>query len=268
MRDYVLELAAGKSGLNAKLNIIREYLQAFVLRILHQQGFFKTSAFLGGTALRFLYGLPRFSEDLDFSAAGKDRIAMADTAKKIETELLSAGYTIEITANDSKVVQQAMIKFSRLLYDAGISPLPGQKFSIKLEIDTNPPDGATTETMIVNKYFPLAFLTYDLPSLFTGKLNALLSRKYTKGRDYFDIGWYLSKWNDIVPNFGLLANGLTQTGWKKEKIDKDNWKTVLYDTVAHADWNLVRKDVIRFLENPSDMDIFTRENILRLIHKK
>ncbi len=74
MKDYVLELVSKKEGYNAKLNAMREYLQAYILRVMHDEGVFRSVAFLGGTALRFLHGLPRFSEDLDFSLAGKPRL--------------------------------------------------------------------------------------------------------------------------------------------------------------------------------------------------
>ena len=204
MRDYVLELVATKTGFNAKLNIMREYLQAYILRIMQDNGVFRSTAFLGGTALRFLYNLPRFSEDLDFSLTGNKHYTFADLVVKIKQELKLAGYDISVSYNDEKTVQYAMVKFDKLMYEAGISPHKEQKFSIKIEVDTNPPEGAGLKTDIVNKYFPISFLSYDIPSLFAGKFHALLSRKYTKGRDFFGLGWYLSRWKDISPNINLL----------------------------------------------------------------
>ena len=147
---------------------------------------------------------------------------------------------------------------------AGVSSIKEQKLSIKIEIDTNPPEGAVLKTNIVNKYFPISFLSYDIASLFAGKLHALLSRKYTKGRDFFDIGWYLSKWKDLSPNIILLQNALKQTGWGKEFPSKANWRDFLYKVIKEADWKKVKQDVENFLERPSDMDIFNQENILKL----
>jgi len=104
-----------------------------------------------------------------------------------------------------------------------------------------------------------------LPSLFAGKLHAVLSRKYTKGRDFFDIGWYLSKWKDLSPNIPLLKNALLQVGWKKDFPNQENWREYLYEVVKNVDWKRVRQDVENFLENPSDLSIFSQENVLSLI---
>lgn len=266
MKEFVLELAAKQDSLNAKLNVMREYLQAYVLRILNDEGFFRSAAFLGGTALRFLYGLPRFSEDLDFSLEEINikEYSFEQLVKKIKGEFVSAGYKISVSYNDQKTVQHAFLRFEELMFEAGISPLKGQKLSIKLEIDTNPPKGAIHKKDIINKYFPVAFLSYDLSSLFAGKLHAVFSRKYTKGRDFFDIGWYLSKWRDLTPNFLLLRNSLLQTGYKKEIPSAKNWRKCLYRTVKNADWDKVRGDVENFLEQPKDLDVFSKENILSL----
>ena len=154
------------------------------------------------------------------------------------------------------------------MHEAGISPHRDQKFSIKIEIDTRPPEGAGLKTEIVNKYFLVAFLSYDIPSLFAGKMHAILSRRYTKGRDYFDLGWYLSKWKDIRPNILLLQNALIQTGWKGEMPSENSWRYVLYKAVMDADWQKVEDDIKGFLENPADMDIFTKINLLGLLKEE
>jgi len=266
MKDYCIEVASKHEGFNAKLNAMREYLQAYTLMLMHKEGLFRTTAFIGGTALRFLHDLPRFSEDLDFSLA-KDRKAYSfeKLMNGLKEGLALAGYVVSITYKDEKTVHTAFIKFSGLLYEAGISPLKSQNFSIKVDVDTNPPDGAVLKTDIVNKYFPISFLTYDTASLFAGKTHALLSRKYTKGRDYFDLGWYLSRWKDLTPNFDLLKNALKQTGWKGQIPSENNWKDFIYKVIQSTDWDKVKKDVENFLEKPSDLGIFTKENILGLI---
>lgn len=265
MKEYVLELVAARTGFNEKLNSMREYLQAYILRIIHDEGVFRSTAFLGGTALRFLYKLPRFSEDLDFSLTGDKQYTFVDLVAKIKQELKLAGYDISISYNDEKTVQYALINFENLMYEAGISPHREQKFSTKIEIDTNPPQGAVLKTDIVNIYFPLSFLSYDIPSLFAGKLHALLNRKYTKGRDFFDLGWYLSRWKDISPNITLLQNALKQTSWEGEMPSERTWRDFLYTVVEKTDWQRVKQDVENFLENPSDMKIFTKENVLNLV---
>jgi len=265
MKDYLLELVAKQSGYNAKLNAMREYLQAYTLRIMHDDGLFRTTAFLGGTALRFLYNLPRFSEDLDFSLAKGRGHRFSALIEGVKAELASAGYNAAATCNEEKTVCNSFIRFQGLLYEAGLSPLKSQKFSIKIEIDTNPPEGAILKTDIITKYFPISFLSYDLPSLFSGKIHALLSRKYTKGRDFFDLGWYISKWKDLTPNFTVLENALKQTGWQGEIPTENTWKNFLSKVVSEVDWKKVKQDVENFLENPRDLEIFTKENVLKLL---
>ena len=268
MRDYVLELAAKQNGMNAKLNTMREYLQAYILRIMHEEGIFSFTAFIGGTALRFLHNLPRYSQDLNFSLETSKKLVFASLMKRIKDELSLAGYDISVTFNDEKTVQSAFIKFRGLMKDAGISAFAEQSLVVKIEIDTNPPQGAITETRVVNKYFPLSFLTYTKESLFAGKLHAVLSREYTKGRDFFDIGWYLSRWRDLSPNITLLTNALKQTGWKKEYPTENTWRNIVYEAVRKVDWRKVKKDVENFLERPQDLDIFTKENVINLLGKK
>jgi len=268
MKDYCLELVSKQTASNAKLNLMREYLQAYILKSMHEYGMFRFTAFLGGTALRFLYGLGRFSEDLDFSLTHQESsYAFTKILAQMKEDLLAAGYDVSVTYNDEKTVNHAFFKFGGLLYEAGISLLKNQKLSIKFEIDTNPAQGAGLQTQIVNKYFPVSFLTYDLESLFAGKLHAVLSREYAKGRDYFDLGWYLSKWKDLSPNFQLLANALHQTGWKKAVPAKSTWRQAVYKAVHQTDWDTVRKDVENFLENQADLTVFTKENVLGLLLK-
>ena len=265
MKDYCLELAAAQKSSPAKYSAMREYLQAYVLRIMHGRNAFQSTAFVGGTALRFLYDLPRFSEDLDFSLHKKPEYSFGDLMSSIKKELILAGYEVDAVYDENKTVQSAFVKFGGLMYEAKLSPLKSQKFSIKIEIDTKPPEGAVLTTQVVNKFFPIAFLSYDLPSLLAGKIHALLSRKYTKGRDYFDIAWYLSKFKTLSPNFKLLHNALTQTGYAQEMPDENNWRKYLSDVIQNSDWKAVDKDVAVFLENPQDMDVFTKENVLRII---
>ncbi len=265
MREYLLELVAKRSGHNERLNIMREYLQAYILRLMHDAGAFRNAAFVGGTALRFLHGLPRFSEDLDFSVTAPAPGFFTGLLKKIKDGLALAGYEAKISYDEEKTVLSSFIKFSGLLQAAGLTGHKTQLLSIKLEMDSNPPSGAGLETKLVNKYFPVAFLAYDTPSLFAGKLHCVYTRKYLKGRDFFDIGWYLSKWPDLRPNLAMLGNALAQSGWMGAVPGENDWRTLLHNKVAAVDWPKVRSDVDSFLENPSDRDIFTKENVLRLI---
>ncbi|MFT5387868.1 MAG: putative nucleotidyltransferase component of viral defense system [Candidatus Omnitrophota bacterium] len=264
MKEHLLKLVRDTHVENDKLNIMREYLQAYALRALQDQGGFKYYAFIGGTALRFLYDLPRFSEDLDFYQVNQPDISFVDTLKYIKQEFVLAGYDLEVKHRD-KVVQTASFKFKGLLYETGLSPLKEQVFSIKMDVDTNPPEGAVLETKIVNKFFPISFLSFDLASLLAGKMHALLYRKYTKGRDYYDLSWYLSRYKDLSPNIELLKNALIQTHWEGEIPQSDNWRDFLSRVVEAADWDKIVKDVSPFLENQSDMNVLTKENVLSIV---
>jgi predicted nucleotidyltransferase component of viral defense system len=269
MKDYCLELVAKATNTSDKINIMREYLQAYALKVFHNRGMFRSTAFIGGTALRFLHGLPRFSEDLDFSLTSDNAgLAFPEIITTVRDEFLRAGYDITVSYNDTKTVWNAFLKFEGLLKEAGISPLAQQKLSIKIEIDTKPPDGAVLNTELVNKYFPVTFLTYDISSLFAGKLHALLSRKYLKGRDFFDVAWYLSKWRDLTPNFALLQNALDQTGWKKKSIGRGNWRRIIAEYVEGTDWKKIEADVRNFLERPSDLEAFSKEALLHLLQSE
>lgn len=265
MKDHCLALVAAKSGYNEKLNAMREYLQAYILSFMYEGGVFRYAAFVGGTALRFLHGLPRFSEDLDFSQAGKDSVNFGALMGKIMRGLELAGYSAAILVKKDKTVNSAFIKFDGLMHEAGISPLKSQKFSVKIEIDTNPPEGAALEELLVNKYFPINFLAYDPASLFAGKVHAILSRKYTKGRDLFDLGWYLMTWKGIEPNFIQLNNALLQSKWQGPVISKMNWREVLSNAVAKADWKKMRSDVEQFLEHPRDIELLSKEAVLKML---
>jgi predicted nucleotidyltransferase component of viral defense system len=264
MKDYALELAARQPDAGSRMNVLREYLQAYALRAAYEHGLFRSAAFIGGTALRFLYDLPRYSEDLDFSLLpGASDFSFITLMKAVRDEFALAGYDVAVTYNDRKTVNHAFFRFSGLLQEAGLATMAEQKLAVRLEIDTRPPQGAGTETHVITKHFPLSFTGYDLQSMFAGKLTALFCRRFTKGRDFFDVGWYLSKWKDLSPNMALLVNGLRQAG-RKTALDMP-WREMLRDAVLKADWHVVEEDVKRLLLHPGDAGILSQENILRLI---
>ncbi|HSA30839.1 MAG TPA: nucleotidyl transferase AbiEii/AbiGii toxin family protein [Candidatus Omnitrophota bacterium] len=265
MKDYAVSLAVSQQGMDQKRNILREYIQSYALSLLQKSGVFQAWAFVGGTALRFLYDLPRFSEDLDFSLEKPFEKDFEDVLKFLKDELNAAGYNVEVSCRVQKTVQSAMVRFSGLLYETGISPLKDQKMSIKIEIDTHPPDGAACVTKLINRYMPISFLSYDIPSLFSGKIHALLSRPYTKGRDFYDVCWYVSKFKDLTPNMIFLCNALKQTGWERDLPTARDWKNYVADAVEQVDWAVISKDVTPFLERSGDMDVFTKEQILIML---
>jgi predicted nucleotidyltransferase component of viral defense system len=192
------KLAEYGSDRAQKYNYLREYLQLLILKILDEKGYFRHIAFVGGTALRILYDLNRFSEDLDFCLIDKAHFDFKAMIHVLVKELQQQNFQVEFTAKDNKTVASGFIKFNQLLLSLGVSPHLNQKLSIKIEIDCNPPTGFKTEFTMINKEFLIGIQHYDLPSLFAGKLHAILCRAYTKGRDYYDLIWFLGR--KIDPN--------------------------------------------------------------------
>lgn len=266
MKEYIRQLLEKVADNNLGRCKIREYLQARILQVLQEKAAFATWAFLGGTALRFLYALPRFSEDLDFSLVKSglnDRFI--DCVKAIKAVFAAEGYQVSIRVNIEKNVKSAFIKFTGLLFELGYSPHRAEVISIKIELDTAPPEGANVVSTIVRKYVILNIQHYAQSSLFARKLHALLMRKYLKGRDVYDLFWYLSDRNWPAPDILLLNNALKQTGWSGSIITPENWKNILVDQVKSYNWNRVIEDVKPFLEHPEECALLTQENLIQLL---
>lgn len=264
MKELALALAAKTTNPNEKLNHLREYLQAFCLRSLHESGAFSSLSFVGGTALRFLYTLPRFSEDLDFSLESKNGYAPDAWLKKLKSDLNYAGFIVELTWNQQRVVHTAWIRVAGLLSEAGIVPRAEQKLAIKLEIDSQPPLGAETETRLLNHHFLFAVRHHSLPCLMSGKVRALLTRPFTKGRDWYDLVWYLSRVPPLQPAETFLASSLAQ-GSIADTPAVTNWKQALLaklNTLNDAD---LIQDVAPFLERPSERALLRKELIRGLL---
>lgn len=246
--------------------ILREYLQARTLEFLQYKGVFSKWAFVGGTALRFLYNLSRFSEDLDFSATkettAEDFVAYLHALKLgFEREL----YTVVIKAKPEKTVQSAFLKFPGLLHELAISGHESEVISIKIEVDTNPPKGWRCENTVVRRHSMLNLNHYTKPSLLSGKVHALLCRSYTKGRDYYDLMWYLTGQEHLEPNFEQLNNALSQTGWKGAPLNSNNWKKLLIKQMKNTDFKKVSEDVAPFLEKKEEISLLTQVNFIKLL---
>ena len=233
---------------------LKEITQELVLNSLYNSGFFKKAAFQGGTALRILHGLMRFSEDLDFALVEPDKkFDLNSYLSSMNTELRAFGYDVKVEGRSSaNAVQNTFLKddsLGRLLkVQYPKSDGPKRALKIKLEVDTNPPAGAKTETKFLN--FPINFsvTAHDVPSLFAGKSHALLCRDYIKGRDWFDFIWYVGQ--KAVPNFGFLSNALEQLGPWKGKLIKPNidWYGKEMSTrIKEVDWDKAKADVQRIL---------------------
>ncbi len=266
MKDVLSRLIEETTSPLSARNLMREYLQARVLACLQREGAMIPLAFHGGTALRFLYSLPRHSEDLDFALEGKPSTYDLDKyARSIETEFHREAYEVETRSSTDRTVQNAWIRFPGLLYEMGLSGQLDEIFSLKIEVDTNPPKGAGLKTTVVRRHVILQLQHHDQPSLLSGKIRAVLQRTFTKGRDLYDLLWYLSDPEWPAPNLTLLNNALTQTGWEGPTLTEQSWRGVLRQRVESLDWRTVREDVAPFIERSEDLGLLTRENILGLL---
>ena len=266
MKDYLAELVRAAPTPAHGLNVAREYLQARILACLQRAGAMIPLAFHGGTALRFLYASARYSEDLDFALerarAGYTFRAYLQTIRR---EFAAEGYTVDLKVNDRRVVHSAFVRFPGLPYELGLSAHPRAALSGKIEVDTNPPAGAVLATTVIRRYVTLQLQHHDRASLLAGKLHAILQRRYVKGRDIYDLLWYLSDPDWPPPNLAMLNNALRQTGWAGAALTQDNWREPVRSRLRGLAWERVVADVRPLLGPDGDLNLLTRENVLRVL---
>ena len=260
MRRQIVE--AAKSGGAKAANVLRESLQWEILAAMHRAEAFREVAFVGGTCLRLIHGLKRFSEDLDFSARASDRVFfLGGFPKELGRFLESRGFgDAEVSVGKSHgAVRSLWVRFPGVLKEVGASPIASQKIGIKLEFDLNPPPGADFAIQVVSSPAMMAVGLHDLPSLMAGKLHAVLARSYTKGRDWYDLLWYLGK--RVEPNIDFLQNALIQQS-SKCCSDAGDWRTAVRALTLQADWAAIHRDVGPFLESGSELGMMRAENFL------
>ncbi len=266
MKDYLAELVHSALTPAHARNLAREYLQARLLGALQRAGAMIPLAFQGGTALRFLHATPRYSEDLDFSLEREpSRYDLRAYLYAIRRELVGEGYALDIKISDRRVVHSVFVRFPGLLYELGLSPHRNEALGVKLEVDTRPPGGAGLTTTLVRRHIPLQLQHHDRASLLSGKLHAVLQRPFPKGRDWYDLLWYLSDPAWPPPNLTLLNNALAQTGWNGDLLTESTWRDAVRKCLLDLKWDRIVEDVRPFLEPTADVNLMTRENLLRLL---
>ena len=243
------------SNKEEELNAFKEIIQEIVLSALSRTSFFKHGAFQGGTCLPIVYGLNRFSEDMDFILFKPERhFEWKHFFHEIELEFRAYGLRLEVKDRSKApdIVKKAFLKESsfgqvlKFIYERSRSDV--QVVNIKLEIDTNPPEGSKFETKIISFPEPFTIVSQDLPSLFAGKIHALVCREYVKGRDWFDFVWYSAKKTSV--NGSFLKNALMQQGpWKGQLLSlNDQWlKENLKMKIEGINWEAAKNDVQPFL---------------------
>lgn len=269
MKAYLAALL-GEHGPGADgRGLVREYLQARILEALQREGAMRPLAFHGGTALRFLYQLPRLSEDLDFALerpeAGYD---FRTLLRAIQSTFRAEGYAIEVKIDDRRAVHSAFVRFQGLLYALDLSPHQSEVIAVKIEVDTRPPAGAALTTSIVRRHVLLHLQHHDRASLMAGKLHALLQRPFVKGRDVYDLFWYLTASDWPEPNLVLLNNALVQTGWAGPPATPANWPAWVLARLRDANWEAIAADLRPFVEHPQEIDLLTLGNLEQVLDKR
>lgn len=262
-------------------NALKEIIQEVALLALWRAKFFQQAAFYGGTALRILYGLDRFSEDIDFSLLKPSRdFDLAPYLVAIEAELNGMDFNVDIAKISKSIdtpIESAFIKAGtkehllRIEVPAEIAERIAKtdRLKIKLEVDTDPPGGFETEAMTLLQ--PMAFYvnTYKQPDLFAGKIHAILQRAWKggriKGRDYYDFVWYVGRSTPV--HLSHLEQRLRQTGgWSKEEsMTHSDLKDLVEEKFLQIDFELAKKDVLPFLKDPAAVELWSTDFFLSLL---
>ena len=276
MNNIISEMLKNNDRLtiNNRKNSIKEAVQEIVLCALSKSGFFSSAAFYGGSALRIFHGLERFSEDLDFSLEAPDPEFVLDPwLPALEQELISYGFKFKAERKNKthdSAIQSAFIKGNTrehilICYTDKqmASAIAGSELiKIKFEVDTMPPPLARFENKFRLLPIPYAVRLYDEPSLFAGKLHAVICRAWKnriKGRDLFDFVFYISRRTRV--NLKHLNARLTDSGFEgaRDDLSIDDIKQILLNRFETIDYDMAKTDVRPFITNPASLDVWCKE---------
>ncbi|MFZ2975148.1 MAG: nucleotidyl transferase AbiEii/AbiGii toxin family protein [Candidatus Moraniibacteriota bacterium] len=222
-------------------DVLREYLQTQILKVLSMSEFNDAVSFLGGTSLRFLHNIERFSEDLDFDLLKKENFDINQIGKEIAGKLELLGFSLDTKIKTTENIHIIYFKFKNVLQEFGFNVQENEKITIKFEIDFDPYKNIKFETKFVDSFgerFPILINT--LPTLFAQKIIALKFRPYQKGRDFYDLVWFLAQKN-IEPNHAIF---------KEKKINVKNKKELIIELekiISASDLEQAIKDVSPFI---------------------
>lgn len=257
-------------GSTATMNAEQEVCQKIALAGLHRGGFFDHAAFYGGTCLRMFYGLPRFSEDMDFSLTQKrDDIHLENYFDAIREEFNLAGFDITITKKEKKAfgkVESAFLKENTEAYDIKFQTKKTVK--VKIELDTDPPLLFNTEQKLLMQPYSFMVRCFTLPDLYAGKMHALVYRAWhrrVKGRDWFDFEWYVR--NGVPLSFRHLQERIRE--FNEAIVSPEEFMDQLRKKIVETDIENVKQDVIPYIEpnQQRDLDIWSNEYFLMLADK-
>lgn len=263
-------------------NALQEIIQELALEGLARAKFFEKAAFYGGTCLRILYQLDRFSEDLDFSLLTPDPdFKLEPYLKSVEMHIQSYGFDISILKKDktnTTAVLSAFLKTNTLenFIQIGLNERErksvhvDENIKIKLEIDVDPPPGFNTEMVEMHTPGLYYVKSYALPDLFAGKMSAVLARTWkgrTKGRDWYDLIWYVAK--KIPLRLSHLESRLKQVSYieKNDSLSPESFAKLYIQRVEKLDIPSAKSDVIHFIRNPEVLEMWSKSYFLNLLSK-
>jgi len=261
-------------------NALKQIIQQIALLGLWRAKFFEHAAFYGGTALRILYKLDRFSEDLDFSLLNENSaFSLNQYHRAMEEELAAFGFSVEISEkkkNSQSAIDSAFLKANtkaHLLKIDAPSEIQSHyhrqaSLKIKIEIDTEPPMNFSTETKALLQPIPFWVKSYTLPDLFAGKISAALCRQWqqrVKGRDWYDLLWFIQ--NNTPVNLYHLETRLRCFNFYKEKdpLTKAKLIKLLTNRIETLDVELAKKDIVKFIKHPNRLDGWSQALFLQAI---
>ncbi len=264
-------------------NAIQEIIQEIALLGLWRAKFFEKAAFYGGTALRILYELDRFSEDLDFTLLKPDlNFDLSSYEKAVQDELNSLGFKAHVEKKQkSKVsaVDSAFIKVNTIEHLILIGLPEGltqsmhkeEVLKIRFEVDRDPPTAQiTTENKLILLPFPFTVKTLSLEDLFAGKVHATLCREWkgrVKGRDWYDLIWFIAR--GIKLNLDYLEQRMRQSGfWTLDrKLSLKDLMTQFEKKIESLDVASAKEDIINFIKDSKQLDLWSKEFFMQIAKK-
>lgn len=253
------------TGDNDRKNALYEVMQQVVLSGLYRGGFFKEAAFYGGTCLRIFHGLRRYSEDMDFSLLAKNPNFTLETYfPAIIEEARLLGRTVTITKKDKRTfgkVESAFLKDNTDVYNLTFQT--EKTLKIKIEVDVNPPLEFSTEQKLLMQPFSFTTRCFTLPDLYAGKMHALTFRAWKnriKGRDWYDFEWYVR--NRVALDFDHLR--VRTKEFNDIDLTKELFLELLKERISKADIDVVKADVIPYIIDKRELDIWSNDYFLQL----
>lgn len=250
---------------NDRRNALYEIMQEITLAGLYRGRFFDKAAFYGGTCLRIFHQMPRFSEDLDFSLVAPDEsFDLQSYFPAIIQEFKALGRDVDIIKKEKKnfgTVESAFLKDDTEIYN--VTFRTEKNLKIKIEVDVKPPLQFSTEQKLL--LHPFSFMTkcFTLPDLYAGKMHALIFRNWkhrVKGRDWYDFEWYVRK--GIALDFNHFRVRAKQ--FNDIEITKEEFLIKLKERLSSTDINMVKRDVVPFIKNPQELEIWTNDYFIQL----